>query len=147
MGNKSLIKKLTRLMQLEIDARHTYHLALDRIDDAVIRERMAEFEKQHEGHIEQLSKEIKILGGSPPDSSPDITGYLVEGVTALMSSLGATGALRGVKFSEDLTTRHYQDALKWDVPENINHMIRRHFTDEKIHLDYIANNLKALGWE
>lgn len=146
MENKSLIKKLTRLMQLEIDARHTYHLALDRINDAVIRERMAEFEKQHEGHIEQLSKEIKILGGSPPDSSPDITGYLVEGVTALMSSMGAKGALQGVKLSEDLTTNRYQDALKWDVPDRIKDIIRSHFIDEKIHLDYIANNLKAFRW-
>ena len=146
MNNKSLVEKLTHLMQLEIDARHTYDLALDKVDDVVIRERMAEFGKQHKAHIERLSKEIKILGGSPPDFSPDITGYLIEGVTALMSSMGAKGALQGVKLSEDLTTNRYQDALKWDVPDRIKDIIRSHFTDEKIHLDYIANNLKALRW-
>jgi hypothetical protein len=144
MDKEYLIGKLSRLIQLEIDVNHTYGLVLKKIDDEVMRRRLAQFEEQHKAHIEHILKEIKDLGGPEIDFSPDIKGYLVSGVTALLSTTGDTGALQGLKLGEDMTTGHYEEAMRWEVPGRIKKMIRSHFSDEKIHLDYLENNLKAL---
>ena len=144
MDRQGIIEALVKLAQLEIDVNHTYGLAVKSIDDPVMRQRLEEFQRQHEDHISQLSEEIRALGGSAPELSPDIRGYLISGVTSLLSTTGASGALQALKLGEELTTGRYEDALKWDVPEGVRRLIRRHFSDEKIHLDYATNNLKAL---
>lgn len=147
MDSVRIMEKLSQLVQLEIDINHTYRLAIKKIDDEIMRERLAEFKKRHLAHIEKLSGEIRALGGSQPDASPDIRGYLISGFTALMSTTGDAGALQGLKLGEDLTTSRYQEALTWEVPDRIRSIIKHHFSEEKIHLDYLESNLRALSQE
>jgi uncharacterized protein (TIGR02284 family) len=147
MDSAGVIEKLLQLIQLEIDVNHTYRLAVKKINDQIMRERLAEFEKQHVAHIERLSSEIRALGGATPDLSPDMKGYLISGFTALMGTTGDAGGLLGLKLGEDMTTDRYQEALAWEVPDPIKKIIKHHFSEEKIHLDYLTSNLKSLRRE
>jgi len=144
MNRENMVERLTQLAQLEIDANYTYQLVIDKIDDEVMRDRLGFFEEQHQAHIERLSEEITELGGRPPDLSPNIKGYLIGAVTTLMSTAGDTGALQALKLVEEQTTDQYQTALKWEATDRVREIVKRHFSDEKIHLDYLTNNLKAL---
>ena len=54
------------------------------------------------------------------------------------------GALKALKTVEEITNRHYGEAVSKDAPPALKEILRKHFTDEKIHLDYIDSNLEAL---
>jgi rubrerythrin len=144
METKDLIEALSLLMQVDIDALHSYRQALDEIEDKIIRDRLQGFMAEHQHHIDHLADQIRAMDGQPPSLSKDFKGFVIEGFTALRSSAGTIGALKALKTTETLTNRHYANAVSLDFPAELKQKLRKHFTDEKIHLDYITLNLKAL---
>ena len=124
MNKKNLIEAILNLVQLDIDAVHAYDQALKEIDDPIIKDRLLKFQEEHRNHIGGLSKHIEELGGQPPAYSKDFKGYVIEAFAAIRSFTGLTGALKAMKTTEEITNRYY--------------------SEEKVHLDYIISNLKAL---
>lgn len=147
MEQQKLIKNLSRLVQLDIDAVHAYEQAIERIDTPTVSDRLSSFRDDHQRHITDLSNAISQLGGEPPEFSKDFKGYFIEGFTALRSATGTEGALKAMKTNENLTNKTYDDALDWELPENIRQIIIRNRDDERRHLEYIQECLDREIWK
>lgn len=144
MENNELAKTLRELAQVDIDTVHTYNRVLDEISDEIVRARLAEFRDNHVKHIADLSHEIRSLGGQPPELTKDFKGYVIEAFAALRTAVGMKSAMKALKTAEKINYKHYGDIVSKDAPSGLKELLRKHFTDEKIHLDYIDSNLKAL---
>ncbi len=142
MAESNLAKELSKLIQLDIDAVHAYGQAIDKIDDPAVREQIVLFQGDHKEHIETLSKEVRALGETPPTSSPDFKGYLIEGFTAMRSITGTEGALKAMKSNEELTNKKYDKARAMDLPTSARTVIEKNYSDEQRHLSYIESTLK-----
>lgn len=144
MNKNDLIKAMSNLVQLDIDTVHAYDQALKEIDDPIIKERLLTFQEDHRNHISTLSKQIKELGGRPPEKSKDFKGYVIEAFTAIRSFTGLKGALKSIKTTEEITNRYYGEVVSWKMPPGVKENLRTYFSDEKIHLEYITSNLKVI---
>jgi uncharacterized protein (TIGR02284 family) len=146
--NESLIKKLSKLAQLDIDAARAYDQALDHIDIPDIKSSITLFQNDHKRHITDLNQQITSLGGKAVEETPDFKGVLIEGFTALRSTTGIAGALKAMRSNEKLTNKTYDDALAEDaLPENIRLLIIKNRDDERKHLAYIEKVLQEEPWE
>ena len=144
MEKKETIETVSGLIQLDIDTVFAYDQALNEIKDDIIRARLTEFRDTHQNHVERLSEEIRSLGGSPPKITKGFKGYVIEAFTALRGFTGEKGALKALRSAEEITNRQYGEAVSKDVPDSVKELLRKHVTDERIHLDYIDSNLEAL---
>lgn len=147
MNEKDLIAALSNLVQLDIDAVHAYNQAIKEIDDSIIKDRLLKFQEDHRKHIDVLSQQITDLGGQPPEQSKDFKGYVIEAFAAIRSFTGMKGALKGIKTTEEITYRHYSELVSQETPSEIKEVLRTYFSEEKVHLDYIASNLQAMASE
>ncbi len=144
MDNNELAKALEELAQVDIDTVHTYNRVLDEISDEIIQARLADFRDNHIKHIGDLCAEIRLLGGDPPELTKDFKGYVIEAFAALSTAAGMKSAMKALKTAEKINYKHYGEIVSKNAPSNLKELLRKHFTDEKIHLDYIESNLKAL---
>ena len=144
MKKDKTIDELEQLAQADIDAVHTYDRVLDEINDDIIRSRLDEFRKQHVDHIVALSEEIRSMGGQPPELTKDFKGYAIEAFAAIGAAVGMKSALKALEAAERITLSYYDEMVSSKVSPSMKDLLRKHFTDEKIHLEYLENNLKAL---
>ncbi|MFO8085939.1 MAG: ferritin-like domain-containing protein [Desulfobacterales bacterium] len=144
MDTNDLIKKLKELAQADIDTVHTYNRVFDEISDEIVRSRLTEFRDNHINHIAAISEEIRNLGGEPPELTRDFKGYIIEAFAVLGTVVGMKSALKALKTAENITYRYYSQIIPKDLPSPLKERLRKHFSDEKIHLEYIDNNLKVL---
>src|SRR5690606_9370068 len=105
MATDNVISTLNDLIQLDVDAVNAYEQAIERIDIPQVAADLEQFKGDHQRHIEELSAEVMRLGGEPPDRSPDLKGYLLEGFTALRSVTGTEGALKAMRSNEVTTNK------------------------------------------
>ncbi len=144
MDNNELAKALEELAQVDIDTVHTYNRVLDQIPDEIIRARLSDFRDNHIKHTGDLCAEIRSLGGEPPELTKDFRGYVIEAFAALRTVVGMKSAMKALKTAEKINYKHYGEIVSKNAPSHLKELLRKHFTDEKIHLDYIESNLKAL---
>ena len=147
MDNQTVIKKLSSLVHLDIDAIHAYDQAIQKIDVMEVRSQLDQFKADHQRHVDDLSAVIRRLGGEPPTFSPDFKGYLIQGFTALRSVTGTEGALKAMDTNEKLTNRNYESALSWDLASDVMDIIRRNREDERRHLAYVEEQIRNQAWK
>lgn len=145
MNATNLIKAMSNLVQVDIDAIHAYDQAIKEIDDPIIRERLLEFQENHRNHIKGLSEQIELLGGQPPDRTKGFKGYVIKAFTAIRSFTGLKGALAAMKTTEEISNQYYGEVVSREAPAKLKAMLRTFFSEEKIHLEYINGNLQALS--
>ncbi|MGA8180340.1 MAG: DUF2383 domain-containing protein [Desulfobacterales bacterium] len=143
-NEKDLIKAISNLVQLDIDAVHAYDQAVKEVDDPIIKERLLKFQEEHRNHISSLAEHIRNLGGQPPGKSKDFKGYVIEAFAAIRSFTGLKGALKAMRITEEITNRYYGEVVSWEAPAEVKEALRTYFSEEKIHLDYIISNLQAM---
>lgn len=141
METQKVVKLLTKLIQLDIDAVHAYEHAIAKVDKKSIHDQLVIFKSDHRRHIEELSQAVKELGHEPPENKPDLKGLLIEGFTAIRSVTGTQGALSAMRTNENLTTKTYEEALKNELPSSVRDLIYKNYQDEKRHLYYIESTL------
>ena len=141
---EELIKAMSNLVQLDIDAVHAYDQAVKEIADPIIKARLLKFQDEHGNHISSLAGHIRNLGGQPPDQSKDFKGYVIEAFAAIRGFTGLKGALKALRTTEEITNRYYGEVVSWEAPAEVKEALRTYFSEEKIHLDYIISNLQAM---
>ena len=147
MAGDDVVKKLAKLAQLDIDAVRAYEQALEEITVPSVHASLMSFKRDHEQHIVDLSREIKALGGEPPENSPDLKGFLITGFTAIRSLTGTEGALKAMLTNEKLTTSTYESALKEDsLLPHVRELVEKNYSDERRHLAYIEKTLADKPW-
>ncbi len=144
--NNNLIKVLTDLAQLDIDAVFAYEQALEQIEDQIIYKNISSFRADHIRHIDHLSELIRQYGGKPPERNKDFKGFIIEGFTALRSITGIVGALNAMEGNENTTNRNYKTAIdkNTDFPADVISLLQKNYQDEQRHLNYIQTVLKNI---
>ncbi|PKQ29443.1 MAG: ferritin [Actinobacteria bacterium HGW-Actinobacteria-10] len=143
MDRDDALEKLVDLVQLDIDAVEAYNEAIEKIDVEDVRARLSTYRDDHQRHVSEITEVIRMLGGEPPELETGMKGKLLEGMTALRSSMGTDSALKAMRMNEQLTNRTYEDAMDWEVPPEAHDVIRRGFEDERQHLAYIEQALSV----
>lgn len=144
MERDELLRKLKSLAQMDTDAVDVYREALEHVTDDDVRTNYERFQGEHQHHAEELSKLIVRLGGEQPDLKVDMSGRLVDWVTAIRSRRGTEGALHAMETAERYHNRHYDEAIGWDVEDDeVSKLLKRFDEDEKRHLGYIEERLGA----
>lgn len=144
MNSEQLIKILSSLMHLDIDAVHSYEQVIEQIDIAEVKEELSEFRRDHERHVDQLENSIRELGGVPPERKRDLKGFIIEGFTAIRSRTGTKGALKAMLTNERITNKKYSECLNNSMPENIRSLVDNNYKDEQRHLAYVEVTLLSL---
>lgn len=147
MERSEMINKLGSLVQLDIDAIHAYQQAIRKIEVEDVKNQLTLFLGDHQRHVENISAEIRKMGGQPPQFSPDFKGFLLEGFTTLRSITGDEGALKAMQVNEKITNSTYDKALAWDLPSDILEIVKRNREDERRHLEYIDRAIQNRLWE
>lgn len=143
MTNEKAIAKLRSLAQLDVDAIGTYDAAIARVTDSDIATRLAEFRVDHVRHVQDLNALISKLGGAQVEQVPDLKGVALTGMTMVTSLMGTDAALMAMIGNEELTNRVYEAALKLKLDREALEVIRKNYSDEQRHLEWIKQALKA----
>jgi hypothetical protein len=144
MDRNDLLKKLQELAQVDIDIVHTYNRVLNEISDEIVHSRLTAFRDNHINHLTALMEEIESIGGEPPKLTKDFKGYVIEAFAVLSTAAGMKSALKVLKAAETISYEYYGQIISKDIPDILKERLRKYFSDEKIHLEYIDNNLKVL---
>lgn len=142
MKNQEIIDHLTNLVQLDIDAILAYDHAIADIDEMRIRNNLERFRGDHERHVENLSRLIVTYGGRPPEFSRDFKGFIIEGMTAIMTKGGTRSTLLAMTSNEAITNARYRAATSLDFPPEIKETIQHNYRDEQHHIAFIKEVLK-----
>lgn len=143
MDRDDAFEKLGDLLQLDFDAVDAYNEAIEKIDQEDVRTQLGKYRDDHQRHVSELTEIIRAMGGVPPEPKRDFKGMLIEGMTALRSSMGTDSALKAMRTNEKMTNRTYERAMEWDVSTEAHDFIRRGFEDERQHLAYIEQALSV----
>jgi uncharacterized protein (TIGR02284 family) len=146
-ARESAIELLNDLIQLDYDAVQAYKQAIEKIDDVSARVDLEVFQADHERHIADLSRTVRMMGGEPEEAGRDLKGVLLEGLTALRSVTGTLGALRAMRMNEKLTNRSYERALEAKLPVAARDVVLRNREDERRHLSAIETHIERLSDE
>jgi uncharacterized protein (TIGR02284 family) len=146
MDQKRMVERLNDLIALDYDAVGAYEAAIDRIDVENLRMRLREFQNDHRRHIQDLSRSVLSMGGTPREK-PDTKGFLLKGFTAITSMMGNEAALKAMQGNEKLTNRTYEKALQENWTEDVRGIIERNLKDEQRHLAFIEEALRTRSWE
>lgn len=148
MGNSKLIKKLSKLAQIDIDTVEAYEQAIKRIDNTYIKNNLCRFRDDHKHHIQELNRLIVSLGGNAVNESIDLKGLLLEGLTVLRSISGIEGALKAMKGNENLTNRTYDAVIALnELPEKVQLLLMKNRNDDRRHVAYIDQLLTDEPWK
>ncbi len=146
MDQQRMIERLNDLIALDYDAVGAYEAAITRIDVESLRMSLREFQNDHRRHIQDLSRVVQSLGGTPR-AKPDVKGFVLKGFTAITSMMGNEAAIKAMQGNEKLTNRTYEQALKEGWSDDVRSVIERNFRDEQRHLAFIEEALRLRSWE
>jgi uncharacterized protein (TIGR02284 family) len=146
MDQQRMIERLNDLIALDHDAVGAYEASITRIDVEPLRMRLREFQNDHRRHIQDLSRVVLSLGGTPREK-PDMKGFLLKGFTAITSMMGTEAALKAMQGNEKLTNRTYEQALLEGWTDDVRTIIERNFRDEQRHLAFIEESLRTRSFE
>lgn len=148
MENKETARNLSSLVQLDIAAVRAHGQALEKIDRPLIREHLLRYRDDHSRHIDELSREIRRLGFSPPTGEhTDFKSFFIQEFTSLRSVSGIQGALKAIHTNEKMTHHQYEKAQTWNLNAHARDLVRRAFEDEQRHLNYLQKVLEEKAWE
>ena len=146
--DKEMVDNINSLIQLDIDAVSAYEQAIEKIEHPRIREKLSEFQSDHEHHIDRLSDVLRSEGETPVERSPDFKGFFIEGFTSLRSLTGDEGALKAMRSNEELTNKKYKEATdEWDLDPSIAGIVANNYEDERRHLAYVEQAIESRVWE
>ena len=141
MDREKLIERLNNLLHLEYDAVNAYITSIKNTDSEVIVSKFTEFLTDHNRHIIRLTERVRAEGGDPA-TKPDIKGFFIKGMTAVMSKLGDTNSLRAMLQNEMLTNATYDKAVAEDFPAELHQMMLDFQGDERRHRSSIEQLLE-----
>lgn len=145
VGNEvTLSKLLSNLIVLDYDAIAAYQSAIDRLNDPVSREKLAEFMADHRRHTENLSVQLRQMAEVPPHKK-DAKGLLTEGKVLVSGLMGDSAILKAMKSNEDDTNVAYERAVtRHDAPAAVIETLQQNLADERRHRAWIEERITQL---
>ena len=136
---KDLKEMLENLIKLDHAACEAYEEAVERLDNSSYRQQLAEFKRDHERHIRELSPIVRAMGGNPP-ADAGAKEWLAEGKVALSSIMGDRAILKAMKSNENDTNIAYERVLE-RCPTEARDIVARGLADERRHCAWILAEL------
>lgn len=146
VGNEAnLAKRLHNLIELDYDAIGAYESAIDRIDDAESKTRLAEFMADHQKHTENIGEHLRAMGEEVPTKG-DAKGMLTKGKVVLADLMGDKAILQAMKTNEDDTNTAYEQAMKHDedTAPDLKQTLQSNLDDERRHREWIEQRISQL---
>lgn len=139
---EDIISKLDDLIALDNDAIAAYQAAIERLDDKAIAQRFAEFKKDHERHVRDLSGAVTTMGGTPKTGG-DIKKILTKGKVVLAGLASDKQILEAMKSNEDETVAKYDKAVRecGTAPPQVKEILARGLEDERRHRAWIEQQI------
>ena len=129
--NEKTIATLNNLIQLDINAYHTYTQATQALKTSEHIPTLKDIQDEHAQHIQVLSRIVLAMGGIPPVFLLDSNSYRIPG----HPSVKTKGSFyQAIEAQEALGVMYNYDALRADLPSNIKRIIEKHLETERIHL-------------
>lgn len=145
MGKKGDMPGLIEeLANLERDAVAAYDAAIDRLDDAGHKAKVAQFREDHVQHLEELETLAQKHGGRFP-LDPGALSILTTGKVKMADMMGGDGAiLKAMAANEVQTVTAYDNAAENDaVPAEDRSIFERARADEERHKAWMQDASKA----
>jgi hypothetical protein len=143
-----VVKELSRLVALEVDAVHAYEAAIPTFGlHTPIGQELQIFKLEHQRHAIDLHATIADFGYSPPEVVPDVKGVVIGALTAPARPLEPEEVLVAMRGNEQLTGSVWAKALAKPFPASLRAMLERAREDERHHLEWIERTLSKRLWE
>ena len=140
------IEELNELIRYDLDAIGAYTEAIDKVHHPGIREPLTQYRGDHERHVSELSAVVRRLGGKPAES-PDVKGVVRKTMTKIAGLMGEETILKAMKSNEEALNKAYNHHSTLDFPVDVLDLIKRNYADEKRHLQWVEQALRARVWE
>ncbi|MEO9629753.1 MAG: ferritin-like domain-containing protein [Sulfitobacter sp.] len=125
------------LLILEHDAIAAYEATIERLDSADYRQQIESFRRDHEAHVQDLSRIADSLGVEKPMEG-DMKQWLTTGKVALADIAGDGAILKAMKTNEDDTVAAYQQALDNAATNaELRPVIEKGLADERRHRSWM----------
>jgi rubrerythrin len=131
---------------LEFDALPTYSVAIAGLGRADFRDTLRRSRAEHERHVQDLSAEIRALGGTPLTLPHLPTGMLKLGLQAAALPGGDASILLAFAANEWQSREKYARYAAQPSPPQLDALLRRHAEDEARHYAWACRALEGLGW-
>jgi uncharacterized protein (TIGR02284 family) len=145
MEFQKAIAQLNDLIRLDVDAVRAYSQAIEACAAPHVREKLGEFQRDHERHVEDLSAEVRKLGGVP-EVTRTLKGFFMQAFTSITAQ-GDHSALVAMRANEEVTQRTYRSALDEPLGESASEVVKKNHADEQRHLAWIKAALDTRAWE
>lgn len=143
-----VLDSLNDLLQLDHDAIGAYEVAIDKLQDRVLADRIEEFKHDHQRHISVLNDAITTLGGTPRNE-PHATGPFKQALQSLGGLAGDKGLLMAWRTNESQVKTKYMsaaaDSVKHEWPMDVRRTVERNALDEERHHRWVVEALEGMG--
>ena len=144
-SDSAMVADLNDLLQLDRDAVQAYTLAEKGLESESYRTQIAQFKRDHQRHIDELTALITARGGDPmplPHLSSSPFKLAAQGLGDLGSD---TAVLLAFKANERLSRDKYQRAAEQGYPPEVQAVVQRGAADESTHYEWVQATLERLG--
>lgn len=141
----ALLAELNDLLQLDHDAVKAYTLAEAALKNETYKESIRVFKRDHERHIQELTRLVALHGGTPADS-PHVSSSPFKLAAQGLGDLGSdTSVLLAFKANERLSRDKYQRAAEQGYPPEVQAVVQRGAADETTHYTWVQETLERSG--
>jgi hypothetical protein len=138
-----LINATQDLLELDYDAIEAYDAAINRLENQLYKDKMAEFKADHLRHVRELTAFLEDNEEEAPEG-PSGKQWLTKGKVIIANLLGDNAILAAMRSNEVDTNTAYERMTQRDdlVPELVL-IIKRGFEDEKRHKAWLEATLQS----
>lgn len=140
VGNqKNFGEALKELVELEYAAVEAYKTAIERVEKKEYKEKMQEFLRDHERHIQEVSGVLKKKNEEPP-KGPNLGKELITtGKVLLANMIGDGTILTAIKSNEtDTNTAYERLNNREDIWPEVKDFLKQGLEDERKHKSWLS---------
>lgn len=134
---------LKKLIILDHEAVEVYEAALHRLENRAYKLMFEEFKRDHERHISEVSKLLKLYNESPP-AKFRMKSFLSQGKANLLTLSGDKAILYAMRSNALDMNAAYTRIINLnakEIPQPLQRMLQQGLQDERCHLNWIETKL------
>jgi uncharacterized protein (TIGR02284 family) len=132
MSHKELIAILNDLAEVCSERQKGFRWAADHISNVELRRLFNIFSQQRAQFLTELQAEVHRLGGSPRElESPSSESWRAPAGGTAVADYDEASVIAECQTAESAAVHHYQEALKEELPLDVEYVVKRQYMDIK----------------